>query len=86
MLIFNNCFINFNFKFLIEIKGSIAILKIFRLIEHKIYEISLIEHNYHFFGLKKPFSLFFTLLLSFFLRRPNHFEGLVRSLKDRIGD
>ena len=48
MLIFNNCFINFNFKFLIEIKGSIAILKIFRLIEHKVYAISLIEHSYHF--------------------------------------
>ena len=32
ILIFNNCFINCNFEFLIEIKGCIVILKIFRLI------------------------------------------------------
>ena len=53
ILIFNNCFINFNFEFLIEIKDNIVILKIFRLIEHKVYEISLIWHSYHFFGLEK---------------------------------
>ena len=43
-------FFNCNFKFLIEIKGSIVILKIFGLIGHKIYEISLIGNSYHFFG------------------------------------
>ena len=55
ILIFNNCFINRNFEFLIGINGSIAVLKIFRLIEHKVYEISLIGHNYHILGLKNNF-------------------------------
>ena len=56
-LIFNNCLVNFNFEFIIEIKSIIAILKIISLMGHKVYEISLMRHSYHFFGIKKKFSL-----------------------------
>ena len=51
-------FKNYNFK------GIIVILKIISLMEHKVYEISLKGHSYHFFALKKQFS---QLSLRFFL-------------------
>ena len=40
-----------NYKF----KGIITILKIVSLMGHKVYEISLMEHSYHFFALKNNF-------------------------------
>ena len=42
VLIFNNCFGNCNFEFIIEIKDIIVILKIISLMKHKVYEISLL--------------------------------------------
>ena len=42
-------FKNYNFK------GIIVILKIINLMRHKIYEIRLKGHSYHFFALKKNF-------------------------------
>ena len=39
ILLFNNCLVNCNFEFIIEIKGIIAILKIISLMEPKLYEI-----------------------------------------------
>ena len=55
ILIFNNCFVNCNFKFIIDIKDIIDILKITNLMTHKIYEISLMRRSYHFFCLKYIF-------------------------------
>ena len=50
-------FKNYNFK------DIITILKIISLIGHKVYEISLKGHSYHFFALKKNnFPIFFFLL------------------------
>ena len=54
ILIFNDCFVNCNFKFIIKIKRIIVILKIICLMEHKVYEISPIRYSYHFLGVKKP--------------------------------
>ena len=56
ILIFNNCFVNCNFEFIIKIKGIIGILKIISLIGHKVYEINLMGYNYLFFCLKLQFS------------------------------
>ena len=46
-------FKNYNFK------RIMAFLKIISLMRHKIYKISLNGHSYHFFALKKQFSLDF---------------------------
>ena len=48
ILIFDNCFVNCNFEFIIQIKGTIVILKIISLMRHKVYEISQLEHSFHF--------------------------------------
>ena len=48
ILIFNNCFVNCNFEFIIKIKGIIGILKIISLIRYKVYEINLMGYNYLF--------------------------------------
>ena len=42
-----------------DFKGIMVFLKIISLMRHKIYKISLNGHSYHFFALKKQFSLDF---------------------------